>query len=69
MAIIYTYGKSDGINKYGYGNMEKFIDRGINASFGHSGRSVGYTANFFFPQQKCNTLLFSLTRVPIEIVI
>lgn len=59
MAIMETYGKPDGTNRYGYGIMEKFIERGINAGFGHSGRDVGYTANlFYFPNKKVTHIFF-----------
>jgi D-alanyl-D-alanine carboxypeptidase len=47
-----TYGKPDFPNQYGYGIMKKFIDRGVNAGIGHSGRELGYTANLFhFPNK------------------
>lgn len=50
--IMQTYGKTDDINQYGYGIMKKFIDRGVNAGYGHSGRDLGYTANLFhFPNK------------------
>ena len=33
--------------------MKKFIDRGVNAGIGHSGRDLGYTGNlFYFPNKK-----------------
>ncbi len=49
--IMMRTGKSDGINRYGYGLMRKFIDREPDAGWGHSGRDLGYTANLFhFPQ-------------------
>ena len=52
LSIMQTYGKSDDINKYGYGIMKKFINRGIDAGYGHSGRDLGYTANLFhFPNK------------------
>jgi D-alanyl-D-alanine carboxypeptidase len=48
-----TYGKSDFPNQYGYGIMKKFIDRGVNAGYGHSGRDLGYSGNlFYFPNKK-----------------
>ena len=32
--------------------MKKFIDRGVDAGIGHSGRDLGYTANvFYFPNK------------------
>ena len=47
-----TYGKSEGSNRYGYGIMKKFIERGQDAGIGHSGRDVGYTCNlFYFPSK------------------
>ena len=52
LAIMQTYGKSDGSNRYGYGIMKKFIERGQDAGIGHSGRDVGYTCNlFYFPSK------------------
>jgi D-alanyl-D-alanine carboxypeptidase len=57
--LMQTYGKSDGINRYGYGIMQKFTDRGINAGIGHSGRDLGYTANlFFFPNKNVTHIFF-----------
>lgn len=50
--IMETYGKPDGINQYGYGIMKKFIDRGIDAGYGHSGRDLGYSANLFYFKDK-----------------
>ena len=59
LTMMQTYGKSDGINKYGYGIMQKFIARGINAGIGHSGRDLGYTANlFFFPNKNVTHIFF-----------
>jgi D-alanyl-D-alanine carboxypeptidase len=53
LLIMETYGKPDFPNQYGFGIMKKFIDRGINAGFGHSGRDLGYTGNlFYFPNKK-----------------
>ncbi len=50
--IMQTFGKPDGVNQYGYGIMKKFIQRGVNAGIGHSGRDLGYTANlFYFPNK------------------
>ncbi len=50
--IMQTYGKPDDPNQYGYGIMKKFISRGINAGYGHSGRDLGYSANlFYFPNK------------------
>jgi len=48
--LMQTYGKADGSNRYGYGIMKKFIERGDRAGIGHSGRDLGYTCNlFYFP--------------------
>ena len=53
LALMNRFGKSDGTNRYGYGVMKKFIERGNNAGLGHSGRDLGYTANlFYFPSKK-----------------
>lgn len=53
LTIMQTYGKTDDVNRYGYGIMKKFIDRGADAGYGHSGRDLGYTANLFhFPNKK-----------------
>ena len=51
--LMRTWGaKADPPNIYGYGIMKKFIERGINAGIGHSGRDLGYTANmFYFPNK------------------
>jgi len=50
LQIMETYGKADGSNRYGYGIMKKFIERGENSGIGHSGRDLGYTCNlFYFP--------------------
>src|SRR6185369_2367143 len=44
--LMRTWGsKADPPNIYGYGIMKKFIERGINAGIGHSGRDLGYSAN------------------------
>ena len=52
LGIMQTFGKPDDPNEYGYGLMKKFISRGINAGYGHSGRDLGYTANvFYFPNK------------------
>jgi len=59
LAIMETYGKPDDPNEYGYGIMKKFISRGINAGYGHSGRDLGYTANlFYFPNKKVTHVFF-----------
>ena len=52
LAIMETYGKPDDPNQYGYGIMKKFIDRGINAGYGHSGRDLGYTGDLFYFKNK-----------------
>lgn len=52
LSIMQNYGKPDFPNQYGYGIMKKFIDRGIDAGIGHSGRELGYTGNlFYFPHK------------------
>jgi D-alanyl-D-alanine carboxypeptidase len=57
--IMQTWGKPDFPNEYGYGIMKKFIDRGIDAGIGHSGRDLGYTANvFYFPNKKVTHVFF-----------
>ena len=59
LAIMETYGKPDDPNEYGYGIMKKFIGRGINAGYGHSGRDLGYTANlFWFPNKQVTHVFF-----------
>ena len=59
MTIMETYGKPDDPNQYGYGIMKKFISRGINAGYGHSGRDLGYTANlFYFPNKGVTHIFF-----------
>jgi D-alanyl-D-alanine carboxypeptidase len=50
LQVMQRYGKPDDINQYGYGIMKKFIERGADAGYGHSGRDLGYSANlFYFP--------------------
>lgn len=50
--LMNRFGKSDGTNRYGFGIMKKFIERGEHAGLGHSGRDLGYTANlFYFPSK------------------
>jgi D-alanyl-D-alanine carboxypeptidase len=50
--LMETYGKTDGGERYGYGIMKKFIERGDDAGIGHAGRDLGYTANlFYFPSR------------------
>ena len=59
LIIMQTYGKTDDSNRYGYGIMKKFIERGVNAGIGHSGRDLGYTANvFYFPNKKVTHIFF-----------
>jgi D-alanyl-D-alanine carboxypeptidase len=59
LALMETYGKTDGSNRYGYGIMKKFIERGPNAGIGHSGRDVGYTCNlFYFPAKGVTHIFF-----------
>lgn len=54
-----SYGEADGSNRYGYGIMKKFIELGVNAGIGHSGRDVGYTCNlFYFPAKKITHIFF-----------
>lgn len=56
--LMNRFGKADGANRYGYGIMKKFIERGDKAGLGHSGRDLGYTANlFYFPSQKVTQAL------------
>ena len=51
LQLMMRTGKSDGSNRYGYGIMKKFIERGEDAGWGHSGRDLGYTANLlYFPE-------------------
>ena len=57
--LMQTWGKEDPPNRYGYGIMQKFIERGINAGIGHSGRDLGYTANlFYFPNKDVLHIFF-----------
>ena len=58
LSIMKTFGKTDDINRYGYGIMQKFIDRGIDAGIGHSGRGLGSTANLFYFPAKGVTHIF-----------
>ena len=59
LALMETYGKTDESNRYGYGIMKKFIERGANAGIGHSGRDVGYTCNlFYFPAKGVTHIFF-----------
>jgi D-alanyl-D-alanine carboxypeptidase len=53
LQIMQRYGKPDFQNQYGYGIMKKFIERGADAGYGHSGRDLGYSANlFYFPAKE-----------------
>ena len=57
--MMETYGKTDENNRYGYGIMKKFIERGADAGIGHAGRDLGYTANmFYFPNKKVLHIFF-----------
>jgi len=38
--------------------MQKFIDRGVDAGIGHSGRGLGCTANLFYFPNKNVTHIF-----------
>jgi len=58
LGIMKTFGKADDINRYGYGIMQKFIDRGINSGIGHSGRGLGSAANLFYFPTKGVTHIF-----------
>lgn len=52
IGIMNTWGKPDAPNRYGYGSMLKWIERGADAGIGHSGRDLGYTADlFWFPSR------------------
>lgn len=46
--MMQTFGAQDGVNRYGYGIMKKFVERGDDAGLGHSGRDLGYSANMFY---------------------
>jgi D-alanyl-D-alanine carboxypeptidase len=59
LSIMQTYGKPDFPNEYGYGIMKKFIDRGADVGYGHSGRDLGYSANlFYFPNKGVTHIFF-----------
>ncbi|MBA4141038.1 MAG: serine hydrolase, partial [Segetibacter sp.] len=59
LSVMQTYGKPDFPNQYGYGIMKKFISRGLDAGYGHSGRDLGYTANlFYFPNKGVTQIYF-----------
>jgi D-alanyl-D-alanine carboxypeptidase len=53
-----SWGKTDYISRYGYGIMQKFTNRGINAGIGYSGRGLGSTANLFYFPNKDVTHIF-----------
>ena len=57
--LMESYGKTDENNRYGYGIMKKFIERGGDFGIGHAGRDLGYTANlFYFPGKKVSHIFF-----------
>jgi len=56
--IMQTYGSQDGVNRYGFGIMKKFVERGDDAGLGHSGRDLGYSANLFYHPNKSVTHAF-----------
>lgn len=59
LSVMQSFGKTDGNNRYGYGIMKKFIERGHDAGIGHSGRDVGYTCNlFYFPAKNVTHVFF-----------
>jgi D-alanyl-D-alanine carboxypeptidase len=59
LSLMETYGKPDGSNRYGYGIMKKFIERGTDAGIGHAGRDLGYTSNLFhFPAKGVTHIFF-----------
>lgn len=59
LALMQSWGKADGANKYGYGMMRKFISREPHAGIGHSGRDLGYSANLFhFPSRGVSHVFF-----------
>ncbi|HEX6332747.1 MAG TPA: serine hydrolase [Flavisolibacter sp.] len=58
LTLMQTFGKEDGVNRYGYGLMMKFVERGVNAGLGHSGRGLGYSANLFYFPNKNVTHIF-----------
>ncbi|MGZ5135260.1 MAG: serine hydrolase domain-containing protein, partial [Flavitalea sp.] len=58
LSIMESYGKTDGNNRYGYGIMKKYIERGVDAGIGHAGRDVGYTCNLFYFSFKKVTHIF-----------
>lgn len=59
MTLMQSWGKPDPPNRYGYGIMLKFIERGADAGVRHSGRDLGYTANlFYFPSKKVLHIFF-----------
>jgi len=58
LAYMQASGKQDGQNRYGYGMMQKFVELGANAGWGHSGRGLGYSANLFYFPGKGVTHIF-----------
>ncbi|HZF99638.1 MAG TPA: hypothetical protein VEY71_01485, partial [Chitinophagales bacterium] len=56
--IMQNYGSQDGVNRYGFGIMKKFVERGDDAGLGHSGRDLGYSANLFYHPNKNVTHAF-----------
>ncbi len=53
LEIMNAWGKAEPPNRYGYGSMLKWIERGPDAAIGHSGRDLGYSANLFWhPNRK-----------------
>ena len=58
LSLMQSAGKQDGANRYGYGMMQKFVERGVNAGWGHSGRGIGHTANLFYFPAKGVTHIF-----------
>ena len=56
--IMQTFGAQDGVNRYGYGIMKKYVERGGDAGLGHSGRDLGYSANMFYHPNKNVTHAF-----------
>ena len=60
LAIMESYGKTDGNNRYGYGIMKKFIELGDDFGIGHPGRDLAYSANlFYFPKKQVTHIFFT----------
>jgi D-alanyl-D-alanine carboxypeptidase len=52
LAIMQTFGKPDINIQYGFAMEKNFINRGVNAGYGHAGRDLGYMANlYYFPNK------------------